>query len=464
MDINPKLKTQNNVTSKIPESWDDSDLGDFKYHPEKKQGMSFSLKFFLISLGIFLLVGAFVLYSLFSNNSAFSVNNINFDMSGSASLPSGEPGSLNLKIENKNKTPISDAYVIIQYDSGENVSGAKNVVSQKIEVGQILANDFADESASVVLFGNEGTNIQISATFFYKINGSNAEFNKPANPISITLKSSPIILTVESLKEFHQNNNYNLNLKIKNNTPKDISNIIVSVRPPNDFVYASSSQARYNNNPSWLIQNLPAKSEKQISFSGKLTGDIGATDQFTFYAGTPNSISTTSSSTIGNYDNFNLNLDNIYSQVQKNILISGQYLDLSLTDDSANGSQTVSPSDLIMLDFTYKNNLNYPIDNLVITAKLSGDGIDTNYTQAVEGVYDGATNIATWDKSTISGFSQIGANATGKIRLKIRVVKNLIGDNNIHLQLFAHGERKSEVDVSNDQNMSFERSWSVKNN
>jgi hypothetical protein len=375
MDINPKIKTQNETVKKIPESWDDSDLGDFKYHPEEKHGMSFSLKFFLISFGIFLLVGAFVLYSLFSNNSAFSVNNIDFTMSGSASLPSGEPGSISLKIENKNKTPISDAYVIIQYDSGENVSGAKNIVAQKIEVGSILANDFANKSASVVLFGNEGASRQVSGTFFYKINGSNAEFNKLANPISITLKSSPVIITVESLKEFHQNNNYTINLKIKNNTPKDIKNLIVSVRPPNDFVYASSSQARYNNNPSWLIQNLSSKAEKQISFSGKLTGDIGATDQFTFYAGTPNSIATTSSSTLGNYDNFNLSLDNIYSQVQKNILISGQYLDVSLTDDSTNGAQTVSPNDLIMLDFTYKNNLNYPIDNLVITAKLTGDGI-----------------------------------------------------------------------------------------
>jgi hypothetical protein len=94
MDINLKAKTQNEPV-KIPESWDDSDLGDFKYHGEEKHGMSFSLKFFLISFSIFFLVGAFVLYSLFSNNSAFSANNINFVISGSSSLSSGEPGSIN---------------------------------------------------------------------------------------------------------------------------------------------------------------------------------------------------------------------------------------------------------------------------------------------------------------------------------------------------------------------------------
>ena len=461
------IKSHKEEYYKIPEKWDDKDLPEFVYHDEVKKPMNFSTKFFLISSGIFFLVLTFVLYSFFHSSSVFSANNIDFVMSGSNSLPSGEPGSLSLDISNKNKVALINAYVLVQYDSGENLSGAKNIVSQKIDIGEILPNDTSEKSVSVTLFGKEGSQKEIDATFFYKIAGSNAEFNKPGNPVGILLKSSPVTITVDSLDEFHQSNLNTFNLSIKNNTAKDIKNLIVSVRPPVDFVYSSSSQPLYNNNPSWLIKNLSANSENKISFSGKLNGNIGVRDHFSFFAGTPNSdnsTSTNSSSTLGNYDNFNLNLDNIYSQTEKDILVSGQYLDIAITGDSSAGSNIVSPSGLLMLDFTYKNNLNYPIDNPVFTAKLSGDGIDDNYTEAIQGFYDQSLNTATWDKTTSSDLSQIPANGTGKITLKIRVSKDLIGDKSIHLQLFAHGERKSEKNVSNDQNMSLERTWTLKSN
>lgn len=464
MDIKPNNLQKNYQNQQIAESWDDSDLADLTHHDSPKKSMSFSIKFFLVSFGIFILAAVFVMYSFMRNSSSFSANDINFNISGSASLPSGEPGSINLSIANKNNVSIKDAYIILQYDSGENVSGAKNLVSQKIDLGEIVSNGVQNKSISVTLFGNEGSGREILATLFYKIDGSNAEFNKTANPINVLLKSSPVIISIDSFNEFRQNNINTFNLTIKNNTPKDIKNLIISVRTPKDFMYSSSSNPLYNNNPSWLIGTLLANSQKQISFSGKLTGDIGETAQFTFYAGTPKSNSTTSSSTLGNYDNFNLSLDNVYSQVEKSILISGQYLDVYITGDSTNGLQTVSPSELITLDFTYKNNLNYPLDNLVITAKLSGNGIDESSTQAVQGVYDKDLNKAIWDKTTLANLSQLGANGTGKFRLQIRTVRSLVGDNTIRLQIFAQGERNSEKDVSNEQNMSLERVWTVISN
>lgn len=464
MDIKPNNLQNNYQNQKMSESWDDSDLGDLAHHDSPKKTMSFSIKFFLVSFGIFILAAVFVVYSFMRNSSSFSANDINFNISGSASLPSGEPGSINLSIANKNNVSIDSAYVIVQYDSGENVSGAKNLVSQKIDLGEIVSGGVQNKSISVTLFGNEGSAREIIATLFYKIEGSNAEFNKTTNPLNVLLKSSPVIISIDSLSEFRQNNINTFNLTIKNNTPKDIKNLIISVRTPKDFIYSSSSNPLYNNNPSWLVGTLSANSQKQISFSGKLTGDIGETAQFTFYAGTPKTNSTTSSSTLGNYDNFNLSLDNIYSQLEKSILISGQYLDISITGDSTNGSQKVSPGELITLDFTYKNNLNYPLDNLVITAKLSGNGIDESSTQAVQGIYDKDLNNAVWNKATLSSLSQVGANSTGKFRLQIRTVKSLTGDNIIRLQVFAKGERNSEKDVSNEQNMSFERVWTVGSN
>ena len=199
----------------------------------------------------------------------------------------------------------------------------------------------------------------------------------------------------------------NFDIFVKNNTSKDLQNLIVSVRVPNDFIYASSSMTLLNKNPSWLLQNLSAGSQMKITMTGKLVGTIGTNENFTFYVGTSNkdsnlssdnvtsnTKSSTSSSKLTNnsFDNYNLSITNVYSQISKSILLADQYLDIKMSSDTYD--QNVSAGDNISLEFVYKNNLNFPIDNVLISAKLSGNMIDTINTNAVLGVFDSSSATA----------------------------------------------------------------------
>lgn len=445
----------------IPETWDDTDLGDFTYKGRPKE-TSYSLKFFLISLVVFLLALGILAFSLFKNYSSFSEKKIEFNVIGPASLSSGQSDSFDISVSNKNSIPISEAYVILEYNSGQNTNGDKNPISQKIELGQILSKSFVATKTTVTLFGSEGEVKDLKATLFYKVSGSNADFNKSLDPIKILLKSSPVIINVSSLDEWKKDTENSFLIKVKNNTSSDLKNITVSTRIPNDFVYSSSSQKLYNSNPSWVIENLAANQEFQITMSGKLTGDVGQTDGFTFYVGMPNVNTVNTPPGVDSYNGFDLNLQNIYSQVEKKIKISGQYIDLSILSDSINGENTVKPGDLINLDFSYKNTLNYPIDNVVFTAILSGD-IDMQSTNAVMGILDQSQNIATWDKNTISDLSSLSAMGGGKFRLQIRVArKSQIG--NINIKIYAKGDRTSESSVSNEQDISIDKTWNVSSN
>ena len=347
----------------VKESWDD-DIPVVDYST-KKSGMGFTLKFFFFSLFIFLLAGGFAFYSFTNKSASFSQEKIDFFITAPVSTDSGSDTDIDFSVTNKNSTPISDAYIVVSYDSGESVSGNKNLITQKIEIGEVLPNTSINKSISASLFGNEGDSKEINSTFFYKVAATKAEFNRSGTPIFVLMKSSPVSIVVEGLKEVRQNNNFQLSLTISNNTNNEIKNLLVSVRPPNDFVYASSSFPTYNSNPSWLLPKLIPGQKQIIYFSGKLSGPLGEVDKFSFIAGLPKTSSVkNSTSTLNNFDNYNLSLDNIYTKVEKSISIAGQYLEVSIISDSTSGEDKVSQNDLVFLDLNYKSNLDYHLDNL----------------------------------------------------------------------------------------------------
>ncbi|MBP9765620.1 MAG: hypothetical protein KBD12_00070 [Candidatus Pacebacteria bacterium] len=443
----------------VKESWDDKDIPNFD--PNKKKGIGFTFKFFIFSLFIFILASGFALYSFYSNSSSFSKDKIDFFINAPISLDSGNDAEVDFSVTNKNTTSISEAYIIISYNSGENISGNENLITKRIDMGEILPNTSINKSISISLFGNESDVKNIDSTLFYKVPASKAEFNRTGTPISVLIKSSPVSISVNSLKEVHQNNNFDINLSIVNNTNNEIKNLLVSARPPNDFVYSSSSLPTYNDNPSWLISKLKAGEKKSIVFSGKLTGPLGEVDKFNFFVGLPKSPdSKTSTSSLNNFDNYNLSIDNIYSKTEKSITIAGQYLNISIITDSTSGSDKVSQSDLVSLEFIYKNNLDLPLDNIIFIAKLS-EGIDYTTIDSGFGSFDSDNNAVVWDKSLMPELSQIPGNGTGKIKLKFKIDKDALKGSQIHLQIFGKGDRNSESGVSNEQNLSLDKSWVV---
>jgi hypothetical protein len=448
---------------KVKESWDDKDLP--AYDPEsQKNGMGLTLKFFLFSFFVFILATGFAVYSFYNNSSSFSQNKIDFFINAPVSIDSGSDAEIDFSITNKNTTALSDAYIVVTYNSGQTSSGNQNLITQKIDLGEILPNTAINKSISASLFGNEGDSKEIDSTLFYKVTSSKAEFNHAGTPISVLIKSSPVSISVDSLKEVHQNTNFQFTLTVSNNTNNDINNLLVSVRAPNDFVYASSSLTTYNSNPSWLLPKLAPGEKKIITFSGILTGPLGESDNFTFLAGLPKTSSTTkssASSSLNNFDNYNLSLDNIYSKVEKTISIAGQYLDVQITSDGTSGSGVVSASDLIYLEFTYKNNLNLPLDNLVFMAKFSGDAIDVNSIAPELGAYDPDSNAVIWDKSSMPDLARIPANGTGIFKLKFKIPRDAVSGSKIRIQIYGKGDRTSETGVSSEQNLSIDKTWVV---
>ncbi len=461
------LETKQN-SSYIPEKWEDSDLNILNINGEhkSKKKLSFTYKLFLFSIFIFLIAGGAVLFSFINKGASFSENKIVVSSTGPGSITSGENNKIEVIISNNNNIPLTEAYIMATYDSGENIDGSRNLTNKEIQIGDILSNTTITKSFNFSIFGSEGSIKEIKPILFYKIPKTKAEFTKESNSVSIVLKSAPVIINVKALKEIHQGHVATFTISVKNNTKDNIKDLIISARNPHNFVYATSSLMPFNDVPSWIINNLPANSEKNIIMSGKIDGNIGEVANFSFFTGIKKEDATSTNiatNTLSNFDNYNFDISNIYSKVEKNILISGQYLDIDISNDLFS-SNNISPGQTIIIEMIYRNNTAYPLDNLSIQAKLITKDIDIENSLAEEGYLGEENNLFVWDKSSKVDFAQIPAYGTGNIRLRVRIKNEAKNGDLFRFVVFGKGDRNSEDNVSNNQDISIDKTWIVSSN
>lgn len=445
----------------VPNSWDDTEFKVKLTETKPRKKMDFVTKFFLISLGAFILAVSVLLFSMLNQSSNFSEKKIVVSAAGPTSITSGEDGNISVTIDNNNKIPINEVYVIATYDSGENSSGDKNLINRRIEIGDILPNSSMTKTLDFRVFGAEGVVKEINPVLYYKVPKANAEFNKKINPVTVIIKTAPVSINVKNLREVHQNHEVTFDITVRNNTRNRINDLIVSARNPNDFVYLSSSLDLKDNSPSWVIGDLNGNSEKTLTMKGKLIGNIGTSPVFTFFTGVSDPAKTsTATDTPNTFENYNT-LDNVYSKVEKTILITGQYLDFVVNPNISGEKNTVSPGETLNLELDYKNNLAYSIDKVYLTALISGSGFDFFDVDSQNALLYQNNQSVVWSENSSPEFMRIPAFGTGKVYLSIFVNNEAKAGDEVRVVLKARGERNYEQDVSNDQDDSFEKVWRV---
>lgn len=460
-----KKSSNNSNSSNI---WKDEEIEIVLPEPKVRKKMSFPLKLLLISLAIFLFSMVFLAFSLVNKNTSFSENKILTVAEYSATVTSGEYSRVSVTITNNNKIPLSEAYLMVTYDSGESFSGDKNIVKEKINIGEVLPLSAYEAEFDILVFGAEGIIKEIDSMLYYKIPQTNAEFNKKINTISLALKTSPVSINVTNLKEIHKDHELEFEIVVKNNTRETIKDLIISARNPNDFLYMYSSEDLHTNTPSWIIKELPVNASKKIKMVGKLIGDIGDYSNFTFYAGVlrQNSKDNTEDdsnqdNSLANFDNFNNIINNVYSKIEKKVLITGQYLDIAMFENSFEKT-SFTAGENIQIQLQYKNNIDFPLDDVVVTARLVGEAINFEGIYPVNGIFDRETNTVIWDKSTYYTFSQIPSKASGDLYFTFTLKNDILKESDIFMTVYAEAERNAEYGVSNVQDISIKEAWLVK--
>lgn len=453
---------------KVPETWNDQDLRESKDGvPQKK--MSFTTKFFLASFLLFLMALGAVYFSILNRGASFSQKKILINAIGPGSITSGENGKIKVEITNNNNVSIEEAYLTMTYDSGENVLGDTNLTNKTVNVGTILANSVSFSELDFSVFGGEGTSKDLEPVLHYKLANSKAEFTKNILPLAITLKSSPVTINVEALKEIHKGYVLSFKISVKNNTETEIKNLLVTARNPHSFVYASSSLPTLNDNPSWKIDILKPKEVKTIEMLGQMTGEIGEKPSFTFYTGlakeTELGTTTENNIQVGNFDNYNLNIENVYSKIEREVLITGQYLDFNLDNEEVGKNYALENSlaqgEMVTLNFTYRNATAFPISDLSLALSLIGDTIVENSVQVSDAFYDPNRMTILWNNNSSLKFAKLGAYESNNLQVKFRVKDKALVGSQLHLLGKAIANRSAEDNVSSEQDISIDKTWTI---
>ncbi|MCR4334634.1 MAG: hypothetical protein NUV47_02820 [Patescibacteria group bacterium] len=339
--------------------------------------------FFVLSLG-------FAFYILYTNKNVVSADSVNISVAGPISVAGGEPVSLDIKVENNNNVKLSLVDLSIEFPSGTaNVVDVTQELKRFRELmGDIAPNSSAEKKVEAVFFGEENSQKQIKITAEYRVEGSNAVFSKEKD-YDIFISSSPVSMTVNSLKEVNVGQETSFDLTIVSNSAQTIKNLLVTADYPFGFNFKKSDPVISYGNNVWKIGDLPPGTKKVIKINGTIEGQDEEERVFRFNLGIKNP---KDDKTIGTS----------FMTALASILVKKPFITttLSLDGDSSIKDHPSSLNRPIRVDVSWVNNTSSDIIDSIIKIKLAGTALDKTTIATDGGFYRSLDNTITWDKTS----------------------------------------------------------------
>jgi hypothetical protein len=372
-----------------------------------------SFLWWMLGIAILFFVAAaafFLYYFLFGAGSLpASPDNISIAISGPPQIQGGDSTELQIVIENHNRAALQSAELVLSYPDGTrsatdlsanpySCSGPENtsdsslaLPQQRICLGDIAAGGTRQGTVSAIFSGIGGQQETIKADLEYRLAGSDAVFVASSN-YDLSFGSSPLSISVDGNSETISGQPVQLTVNVASNASSPVKDVLLSADFPFGFKLTSASPLQTS--PGfWQLGDLDPGAKTSVTIQGVLTGQSGDDRVFNFTAGTR---STTTVQAI----------ETPLSTIAQHLVISQPFLGLevSVNGGTASSSSTVvAPGETINVSVDYQNNLDTPITDAIIVAKLSGTQFDGTTVHSNDGFYRSSDNSMIWDKTTTQG-------------------------------------------------------------
>jgi hypothetical protein len=396
---------------------------------------------FAFCIFVFLLSGAFAFYQFKFAKVELDKNKVDVYISAASFAEGGENFPIEVTVANKNSIDLDQVDVIVEYPKGETLNLAQDIQSERILLGSVTAGGIKKTSANVILYGKEGNEREIKVRLEFN-GGSKSTLYKKENSIKVSLKSSPVLMSIETLKEAAANQEVEIVAKVKALKGLDIYNFLVFIEYPSGFSFESSEPKTTYGNNTWFFDIVKAGQEKTIKIKGILRGENGDEKVFRVTGGAPDK-------------NNDRNVGVVYGESKSSTLIQKPFISVSGT--FATGAN--SSGDFILKDgegqevvINYKNNLGNIVKDVAVTAKLSGDLINRRSVIVPQGYFDSSKNTIVWDKNTIRKLASLSPGDSGELKFSFDALPmaSKVGvskDSAIKIDLAVKGKRATDKDV-----------------
>ncbi len=360
-------------------------------------------KIFLASVVFFVVAAGIAAYIILGGFNVISSKNVDISVRGLISVAAGEDISLDIIVKNNNNAALESGTMYVQYPEGARMADdvTRELIRDQIPFEGVPAGGTITKTVHAVLFGQKDSVQQIKISTDYKAVGSNATFSKEKT-YEITIKSSPILMTVDVPKEVNSGQEIAITIDVASNSNTIVRNLLVKAEYPFGFNFISSSPDASFDKNIWRIGDFNPKEKRTIVIRGRIDGQNEEERTFRFTTGTAKE-----------NDEKVLAVD--YVSVQEPLFIKKPFIGLKLVLGGNDSSESVvSAGEKIQGTLYWTNNLPITINDAQIDVTLSGAGLDRAQVQpGVGGFFRSVDNTIHWDKNSLPDLQSLEPGESG---------------------------------------------------
>lgn len=417
----------NEHKNEVPEKWggeaaDDKVKNGLDLEPEPKD---FSHKIFWAAFVFFIISIGVAGYVYLNGGNVISPKNIKIDVVGPTSVRAGEDTVLDISITNNNNTTLEIADLVLEYPQGTRsaVDKITALPHDRIAFGDIKPHETIRKTVKSVLFGEESSTAHIGMTLEYRVPKSLSVFTKD-DSYDVMVGSSPLTLSVVALKEVNSNQDYEVTLNLVSNSTETVKNVLLNGEFPFGFEPTIIDPAPLPKSSIWNLGDIEANGKRVIKIKGKMYGDHNDVRYFKFNVGT-----------IDEKDN--TKISGTIASVTSNVSVKEPFIGVALSFDQTKDKNAtyVAKSDSIVVGVVnFTNNLDVPIYDVSIEAKMNGEIVALNTLKPIDGFYDSNSGSIRWNKSYYKDLETVPAKKTDSVNYTFSTIgpenKNILKLNN----------------------------------
>ena len=278
------------ITHPEPEETIENKVPYVEHMAHKSKRSSYRKIIALFGVGCVVVALAVASIIMFWGNNTISGENISISASGPIAVGGGEEFPFQVSIANQNAVPIQSATLIIEYPKGTQsaTEDDKEMTIERRQLDSIGTGELVNIELRARVYGEENEEKEINVRIEYRIAGSNATFEKKAEPLRFKISTSPVVMAFDSVKSVSSGQEVELTLTIQSNSPTPLADILVKAVYPQGFDFTKSTPDTVSGEDTWKFTTLKPGEKKTITIKGLMTGYEDEARAFTATAGVAN--------------------------------------------------------------------------------------------------------------------------------------------------------------------------------
>ncbi|MEK7138609.1 MAG: hypothetical protein AAB799_00315 [Patescibacteria group bacterium] len=351
----------------------------------------------LLALVLFIVAVAIFLFG----DPSFSEDQVVLELEGPTQASVGDEVVYKVKYENKTKQELKNLKFKFSYPEESIVVRDSDILEDLTEVftiDKLQDNESGEREFKAFLAGDRGNIKNAKIELEFKVENLRSSFEK-SDTISTTLISVPVSLTLVAPPSAVSGQTVNYILDYRNESKDKISDVQFEFDYPDGF----SVSDKLPSSNVWSIPILKQGEGGRINIKGTLVGKEGEVKMISVLL------------------KRNINGKFIkYQGASTSTLISNPLLGLDVTVNNSN-SYSAHLGDRLQYVIKYKNNSNYNLIGLNLSAKLEGEMYDIATLDTKGGFYDSSDGTILWNAAVIPDFSVLPPNKSGDVEFQVNV-------------------------------------------